>query len=179
MKNTILVLAAALIGFSSCKKEISSLPEPTQTGANTFGAKVNGENWGPLAAGVLPTTDLLEATFTPDSSVIIYARNFSRVPIETEMQIYLHRVLQPGVYELNKVSDVYPSASASHAYYLKRNITIEDDWITGPETTGQVTVTRIDWMNWIISGTFSFTAKARYNSAPLQVTEGRFDVKIQ
>jgi hypothetical protein len=179
MKNTILLMAATLIGFSSCKKEISSLPEPTQTGANTFGAVVNGENWGPLGAGILPTTDILKATFTPDSSVIIYARNFSREPIETEMQIYLHRVLEPGVYPLNKTTDVYPNGSASYAYFLKRNITIEDEWMTGPESTGEVTVTRIDWVNWIVSGTFSFTAKARHNSAPKEVTGGRFDVKIQ
>lgn len=176
MKNTVLLLAAAIL-FSNCKKEINNLPEPTQSGANTFGAKVNGENWGPLTAGILPTLPVLEARFTADSSVVINARNYSRTPRETEMEIYLQHVTGPGVYPLNKATAAYPNHSASYAHYVKRKFTIEDEWITGPENGGEVEVTKIDWENKIISGTFHFTAKPLYTTV-LTVTEGRFDVKI-
>lgn len=178
MKNTWLIVVL-LVAFSACKKEIKTLPDETQTGANTFGAKVDGVNWGPLSAGIVPTAAILEARFSADSSVFITARNFSRSPLETEMEIYLKNVVGPGTYVLNQLTDHYPSHSASYGYYVKRNIYLIDEWITSNTVGGQVQVTKMDWANQIISGTFSFTAAAKVNSAPLTVTEGRFDVKIQ
>ena len=55
-----------------------------------------------------------------------------------------------------------------------------NDWITTPQYTGSVVVTRFDTVNHIISGTFAFSAASIDNSAdPIQVTDGRFDVTIQ
>ena len=179
MKNTLVAAALTMTVLASCKKEIKSLPDETTSGANTFGAKVNGENWGPLKAGILPTAPLLEARFAGDNSIFILARNFSRTPVETEMEIYLKSVSATGTYLLSENTNKYPAETASYAYYVKRNINIEDEWITGTDATGQVTVTKIDIPNRIISGTFQFTAKARYGSGPVTVTDGRFDVKIQ
>ncbi len=178
MKN-ILITSLLLVAITSCKKEIKSLPEPTQTGANTFGAKVDGENWGPLKAGIVPTAAILEARYSADSSVFINARNFSRSPIETEMEIYLKNVISPGVYPLVVATEAYPSHSGSYGYYVKRNISVIDEWITGPQANGEVVITKIDRTANIISGTFRFTANARYGSAVITVTDGRFDVKIQ
>ena len=175
----LLLLTAVVVAFTACKKEIKTLPEATQSGANTFGAKVNGENWGPLKAGILPTAPLLEARFSGDQSIVITARNFSRTPIETEMEIYLKGATAPGTYPLNQNTARYPSQSASYAYYVKRNVTIEDQWMTGNEGTGEVVITKLDVPGRIIAGTFQFTANAKYGSAPITVTEGRFDVKIQ
>lgn len=177
MKNTFL-LAAGLLLFCSCKKTIDELPAETQTGANTFGAKVAGSNWGPLGGSFL-TAPTLEARFAGDSSIFINVRNFSRTPTETEMEIYLHRISGPGTYPLNQTTEAYPSQKASYAYYVKREITVQDEWITSGTATGEVKLTRADWTNGIFSGTFSFTAGSRYGSAPLTVTEGRFDVKVQ
>lgn len=179
MKNLFFLTAITILVFSSCKKEIKSLPEETQTGANTFGAKVDGENWGPLGAGIVPTAPVLEARFSADSSVFITARNFSRSPVETEMEIYLKNISGPGTYQLNQATEVYPGHSASYGYFIKRKVSVIDEWMTGGDATGQVQLTKIDWANRIISGSFQFNAKARYGSAPLTVTEGRFDVKIQ
>lgn len=178
MKN-FLFISFAIIIFSSCKKEIETLPGPTDTGANTFGAKINGENWGPLSFGIVPTAPILEARFAVDSSIFINARNFSRSPVETEMEIYLKNIVGPGTYSLNQNTAAAPSHSASYAYYVKRNFNVTDEWITSSTATGQVQVTKIDWNNKIISGSFNFTANAKYGSAPITVTEGRFDVKIQ
>ena len=62
---------------------------------------------------------------------------------------------------------------------MKRNVNVEDEWITGSAATGQVIVTNYDPVAKVISGTFQFTANASFGSAPINVTEGRFDVKIQ
>jgi hypothetical protein len=178
MKNTFLLLASTLVLLSSCKKEIDTLPEATQSGANIFGAKINGENWGPLGGSFL-TLPTLEARFGADSSIFINARNFSRSPTETEMEIHLWRVTGVGTYSLNQLTAVYPSQTASYAYYVKRKLSVEDEWMTTTDATGQVQLTKVDWTSRIVSGTFSFTANAKYGSAALVVTEGRFDVKAQ
>jgi hypothetical protein len=178
MKN-ILLIAIAFTCFASCKKEIENLPATTETGANTFGARINGENWGPLGFGIVPTAPTLEARFWGDSSVFINARNFSRSPVETEMEIFLENISGPGIYPIKQTTAVFPNHSASYVYYLKRKFSVTDEWVTSSTATGQVQVTKMDWANKIISGSFSFTADAKYGSAPVVVTEGRFDVKIQ
>jgi hypothetical protein len=175
MKSAVLLLAAVIV-FASCKKEIRTLPDPTQTGANTFGAKVNGENWGPLKAGIMPTLPVLEARFWTDSSFFLNIRNFSRTPTETEMEIFVDNITGPGVYLLNQPTRVFPYHTASYAYFVKRKFTIQDEWVTSNNATGQVEITKFDKQQKIISGTFQFTANATYDSGPLTVTEGRFDV---
>lgn len=179
MKKVVLLASVLLTLCLSCKKEISNLPGETQTGAGTFGARVNGELWGPLKAGILPTAPILEARYGGQRSVFINARNFSRTPIETEMEIYLRGITGPGTYPLNQTTAKSPGQSASYAYYVKRNMHVEDEWITSAEATGEVVVTRFDTVNHVIAGTFQFTANARYGSAPITVTEGRFDVKTE
>lgn len=170
---------ALLAVFSACKKTIDNLPENTQTGANTFGCKINGENWGPLKAGILPTAPILEASFGGANAVFINARNFSRTPTETEMEIFVTNITGPGTYDLNQNTDIFPSQTASYAYYVKRKFNIEDEWITSSAATGRVVITKFDVAARIVSGTFEFTANANYGSAPVTVTEGRFDVKLQ
>lgn len=176
--KTFLCIAALALLTVGCKKEVDSLPEVTQTGANTFGAKVDGEKWGPLTFGAVPGAPILEARASADSSVFITARNLGRSPVETEMEIYLKNAKTTGTYNLNQLTEVYPAHSASYGYFLKRNLTVVDQWITGPSATGQVEVTKMDWTERIVSGTFSFTAAAKYGSPAVVVTEGRFDVKF-
>ena len=60
MKNCLPFLLVLFL-FTACKKEITELPPATQTGANTFGAKVNGEFWIPQGFGPIPANDILEA----------------------------------------------------------------------------------------------------------------------
>ena len=67
-----LILIATL---ASCKKEVMELPPATQTGANTFGAKVNGSLWVPQGFGSLPANDILEARMG-GNDLIINAQNF-------------------------------------------------------------------------------------------------------
>lgn len=173
-------LMAAALWLLSCKKEVSELPAATQTGANTFGAKVNGKLWVPQGFGVAPTAPLLQARYGgPERSVFIQARNFSGEPLETEFEIYLQNVRTPGTYLLNANTDKYPAHAGNYAYYVERKITPLNEWITSAQYTGQVNVSRMDTVANVISGTFEFTAANMSGAGqPLTVTEGRFDVKI-
>lgn len=178
MKNFALIafMFFALVG---CKKNVSDLPAPGETGSNTFGAKVNGELWVPQGFGVMSTAPILEGRITPDG-VFIEARNFGSEPTETEFELYIRGINGPGVYPLNSNTGIYPNQSASYAYYIKRKFNPINEWITNSNYTGQITVTKYDPANHIIAGTFSFTAQEMTNSAePLTVTDGRFDVKLQ
>jgi hypothetical protein len=178
MKNLIIVAFAAFM-FTSCTKEVKSLPGVTENGANTFGAKVDGNFWGPLKLGIAQTTPILEARYADDNSVFIHARNFASSPNETEMEIYLKNIKGPGVVYLNQNTGIYPNETASYAYFVRRQITPKAEWITNAQLGGVVNITKMDRVNRIISGTFEFQAASFNGNGPLNVTEGRFDVKIQ
>ncbi|MBI5858029.1 MAG: hypothetical protein HZB42_10340 [Sphingobacteriales bacterium] len=176
MKN-ILSLAVLALFFVSCKKNVDELPPATQTGANTFGAKVNGNFWVPQGFGSFPANDILEARMS-GHDITINARNFSSSPNETEFQLTIYDVTAPGTYQFN--TDVtHPNGAASYGYYVKRNFTPQNEWLTSATYTGRVIITRIDDVNRIVSGTFEFDAGSIYNADVLHVTEGRFDLKIQ
>ncbi len=180
MKNILLLFSFVFI-FSGCKKSLDALPETTQSGANTFGLKLNGAYWVPQKfAGI--NMPILEASLSGLNDLLIRAQNFASEPTETEFDIYLKNVTGPGTYALNQSTDVYPNAAASYAYYVKRKLSPLNEWITNPQYTGTVTISKFDPENRIVSGTFEFTATGMdsYNPAsPITVTEGRFDVKIQ
>ena len=178
MKKLIPVLFAFFI-VASCSKDIDELPPATETGANTFGAIVNGSLWAPQDFGALTIGNKLECRRLPTRDIIINARNFSKSPNETEFEIRIKEVTATGTYLFN--TDVtHPSNTASYAYYVKRNITPDNEWLTSSQYTGSVTITKIDSVNRFVSGTFQFNAMNLYNDPqPLTVTEGRFDVKWQ
>jgi Family of unknown function (DUF6252) len=177
MKNIFLTILSLTILFTACKKEIKELPSNTQTGANTFGAKVNGQLWAPQGFGAIPAGNLLEARFV-GNDLIINARNFASSPNETEFEIRVIGVTDIGVYPLN-TTVTHPSFDGSYAYYVKRNLTPKNEWLTSSANTGTVTLTKVDRTAGIVSGTFQFNALNIYNTPePMTVTEGRFDIKL-
>ena len=174
----ILIACLSLFTLASCSKDVEELPPATQTGANTFGAKVNGQFWVPKTFGPFGVNDILVARLNSPTSIVIQARNFASSPTETEFEIFLNNITGPGTFALNTTVP-YPTTTASYGYYIKRRINPENEWITSSTTTGLVIITKFDLTNRIISGTFEFNALNMYNAPqPLTVTEGRFDIKI-
>ena len=100
MKKLFIVLGVIFFA-AACKKDVSALPPATQTGADTFGAKVDGELWVPSGFGIIPTADILDAHFAPGKDLYINARNFSRSPVETEFEFFIKGVNAPCTYTLN------------------------------------------------------------------------------
>jgi len=179
MKN---ILAACIVTILliSCKKSVSELPPATETGANTFGAKVDGNFWVPSGFGPINANSVLRAHFAIDNGLYIEAKNLASSPKESEFLIFIKGVDAPGTYLLNMHSAGYPNQSVSYAYYVKRNITPENEWRTSDQYTGSVTVTKLDKVSKIVSGTFQFNAINLYNTpVTLTVTEGRFDIKYE
>lgn len=178
MKNLIAIIAFSLF-LTSCKKEKEELPPATQTGANTFGAKVNGELWVTRGFGPFPANDVLEARRFGNGDIIINARNFESSPTEKEFVIFVKGAMSPGVYPLNSTVS-HPTFDASYAYYVHRRFTPENEWMTNTSNVGSVNLTNLDTVNHIISGTFQFQMINLYNAPqPMTVTEGRFDIRLQ
>ena len=67
-------LITALL-VSSCVKEITELPPATQSGANTFGCKIDGAFWVPAGFGIIPTSPKLRVwkTATDDLPLLVAA----------------------------------------------------------------------------------------------------------
>lgn len=178
MKNIFILLAVVLV-FAGCKKSVDELPEPTQSGANTFGLKLNGKFWVPQTfAGI--NAPILNAQLSGPNDLLITAQNFASEPLESQFNLYIKNITGPGTYQLNQSTDIFPNASVSYAYYVRRKINPLNEWITSAQHTGTVTITKWDLTNSIISGTFEFNAGSMDNSAEsITVTDGRFDVKLQ
>ena len=179
MKTTLLVFFSVLL-LSSCKKSVDALPEATQTGANTFGLKLNGAYWIPQTF-VGMNSPILNAQLTGANinDLMITAQNFASEPTETQFSLYIQNITGPGLYQLNETTDIYPNVAGSYGYYVKRKINPLNEWITSSQKTGSVTITKWDLANKIIAGTFEFTAGSIDNSADdIIVTDGRFDLKL-
>jgi hypothetical protein len=172
----LLISCLSVLVLASCKKEITELPPATQSGAHTFGAKVDGEFWVPQGFGPVPANDILEGNMNGDD-IMIRASNFSSSPTETEFVIRLKDISAPGTYQFN-TNVSHPSNVASYVYFVKRRLTPENEWITSATSTGSVNITRVDPVNLIVSGTFQCTLTGT-NNETLTVTDGRFDVQLQ
>ena len=85
--NKIIIACLSLFILPACKKEVNELSPATQTGANTFGAKIDGKFWAPQGFGPFPANDILEARMTGTTHLLINARNFASSPNETEFEI--------------------------------------------------------------------------------------------
>lgn len=175
MKN-ILLACVLVIALTSCKKEIKELPPATQTGANTFGLKINGEMWVPQGFAGIPANDLLKARKL-GNMLIITAQNFASSPTETEFEMKLFSITGEGTYLLN-TNTSYPNGPTNYGYHVKRKLTPLDEWITSAAQTGSVTISKLDTVARIVSGTFQFNAENDMDaSRRIAVTEGRFDIK--
>lgn len=177
MKN-FLTACLSLFLLASCNKKVDELPPATQTGANTFGAKIDGEFWVPKTFGPINANSILEVRILAAQDYYIHARNFASSPVETEFEFFLKGVTAPGTYLLNTTVG-YPSSAASYGYYIKRKLTPLNEWITSSTQTGSVTITKVDLVTRIIAGTFQFTAADIADpTKQITVTEGRFDLRI-
>ena len=162
--------------FAACKKDIfapPAFPAATQTGANTMGAIVNGNQF---IAYQLPGS-LLQSLIAQydDQSFSLFGDDPSR-EFGATVVINIYGVNGTGNYKLinqngfpgNNWGEIVIVSGTSQFHYFTDSI-----------HTGTVTITRFDTIKHIISGVFSMTPKLMYSSALdtiANVQNGRFDV---
>ena len=142
------------------------LPEATQTGKNTFGFKLNGEvvnitntskqvaiyqNGGLIIGGQLKENGKLRQV-----SLFLSETNLGELISENNSYILNSNKVPKGEY-YNELDDCF--------------------YFTTPSYIGNITITRFDKINYIISGKFNFNAYSDTCLNSIKVTEGRFDLK--
>lgn len=170
--------------LNSCSKE--KLPEATQTGANTFGCKINGKTWIPNG-----THDLFV------SIPALYSSFFQHNGIR-----WLNISARKDPSLINNEDDSYDDLSLTVALPVSTNDTIINKncyacnlycpyssmrlqiqglfngacYATDSLHPGLIHFSKIDTLNRIFSGDFEFSAFDKNTGNTISVTEGRFDV---
>ncbi|TYZ06144.1 hypothetical protein FY528_19140 [Hymenobacter lutimineralis] len=178
------LLLSATLG--ACKKDDSAgpqLPEPTQTGANTMGAKVDGQNWragNSVMFGPKPlTASVFEYAGAREFSVSgIFSTNDEKIPLSgTSIKLVISDLKAAGTYDLiQEGQPTQGTGSPSYGMFVESSYTPDKWYVTNPAYIGKVVVTRLDTIQHIVSGTFEFKAKEIAGAKIISITDGRFDV---
>jgi hypothetical protein len=191
MKTKILT-ALILLLVLSCNKDddtnefTPTLPAITQEGKNTFGCYING---------VLLTPRDGTGTFnSPDHGMIFWGSptNYNYYEIDIRdyksesgalMNIHILNLseVQENIYVLNESNceDNVDSNINNNIYCrILDQQTQTYKWYCSIENGGILNITRYDFDNRIVSGTFNCTVQNRDNpEETIEITEGRFDIK--
>ncbi len=173
----ILIIIAAISIFASCTKDKQTedqLPPATQTGAGTFGCKINGKVYVPKGSS---------GTGRPNPH-IQYDLGLNGLPylfIDSKQQE--GGVINAGVFisfgSLNHLA--FYSAIDTFRFSIGWNAVIGNCGMTtldnNVKALGGGEITRLDATNHIISGRFEFKA-TKPGCDTLRVTDGRFDIKF-
>ena len=174
MKNSIYILLLTLV-FISCKKDdevpqpIDDLPPATQVGAVMLACKVNGVPY--ICKGYEQVTSYYQwvnggygfvVTGRKEYNLMwqITIGNKGNAPIVEGKTYYLNSD-NPGYYGGGKVEggpDNYLETALTSGIY-----------------TGEMTITKFDLENEIVSGTFWFDIEDPWTGEKIEVREGRFD----
>ncbi len=173
-KQLLIALAVCItvMGFS-CRKDKDGLPKATEEGKNTFGCEVDGAIFIPKDVVTVPITPGLSSYYDERKKLFhLFAtepRNEDGFKRNIFLEIQDLRQGMNAIDEKNKALVVF-SKRYQQDQYFKTNVT----------TGGTLTITRLDTVANIISGTFSFKAVPRLNPGPnIHVTDGRFDITYQ
>lgn len=172
-----LLVATSLLA-GGCRKEAADpLPKATQTGANTFGCRLNGEPWLPngyhrMSGEVVKVSASYETTGACAGCFCVGA--FRRERVYDDIELVVNKLDHVGTYPLNTTNHWSQPWIAGGRYRpLQPSST---DYLTDSLRTGTLTITRLDTVARIISGTFTFSAHQTGGTQVASVTDGRFDV---
>ena len=169
----------------ACKKHSSQptnpadqLPPATTTGANTIGCLVNGKALLPaglsLAGGNKHATYQWGYDNAWHLAIEFGNQNSSGLVQSAGFRIDSLKIIQGQIYYFNVQKN--GNAFAGYTYGNQTN-GVNKQYYTSNNTwaTGQLTITRFDTVNQIVSGNFWFNALDQYGDS-VRVTNGRFDM---
>ena len=173
-----LLLLAVLAQLTACKKDIYQLPPETQTGANTFGCKINGKSWG-LKRNDGDMNIYFPVHFSLKSASTKHY--FFHVGADIYLEDFYESVSMRAdsiiVYEGATIALAANDASISGAASFTRSGAKNLLATTNDKVFGELHFTKFDEVNFIASGTFWFDAVDK-NGNIVHITEGRFDKKF-
>ncbi|WP_291130009.1 hypothetical protein [Flavobacterium sp. UBA7682] len=189
MKKLITLLLLTIV--AGCSNEDSNsnpeslLPAITQTGANTFGCLIDGKlfiprdgtgTWSGNDPGLSYLGGYPEGAYNE-----IDIRDYKSEKT-TRMLIHLHNLYQIGVadYIINESNGMSNVDGLNHTYLhckVFNKSTNSYQYYRSFENSGTIKITRYDFTNGIVSGTFSCRVKNSSNPEDIiEITNGRFDI---
>jgi len=179
----IFIVVVSLLSLLSCKKEqntqaeneLAKLPAITQTGANTFGCLVNGNAVvsNNLSCSYEQTAQLASGNYFDFTLIATDSTSASKQTIS----LYV-----PGMPQIkdNSSYNLNAAANAIDRWYADYNDAptggvVNDYQTTLGSSSGVISFSKIDTVNKVLSGTFSFVGVDSDNQT-VPVTSGRFDV---
>jgi len=174
---SLLLLLPPLL-FSSCDKNNntpncpgSNLPPITTSGNNTFGCRIEGEDWSPY---VKPST-YPDPLFIP-ALVVDYSeqqKGFSLL-ITKRFSENCGDINQSISWGIKHNSDL--EIISSFFWFSDRNDGV-GSYIIDSNSNLQLDILRFDTINRIFSGEFAFTIKLEDEAQTHTITDGRFDLQ--
>ena len=158
--------------FQSCEKRPipDVLPEFTTSGKNTFGCYINGEAYIPVVRRFICCEGQPSAIITDYIGYPVYEFNVSTIRAVDEEDTVNDAAVRINIMNPEKEAEYkvnYAIVKYNKNYYY-----------VDPVKKGSVRILKLDTVNHIISGKFTFKA---YNSEDMtdsvSLTDGRFDLK--
>ena len=172
MKAILMILLWLPLAVGCKKNELNALPPETQVGANTFGCLVNGKAWVPKKGGLFTDPPVQGAFYGARGQLNLWVQ--ANNSDGSGLDFWVENPLRTGEYPLRYTTGIYPTIILPKNYALYYQS--DGSYITSPQYTGTMTITRTDTIRGIISGTFEFTAFNAKSGLTVSVTNGRFDV---
>ena len=153
------------VGFKfDSKSENNKLPPATQSGKNTFGCLVNGKVW--------VTETFINASAFYQEGVLMISAALETNSKDQGISIYIYDTdLTESNYTLDEEVDQFSSFANFGDDILKCGFK------TNSSNNGEIKITHLDQINFIISGTFEFDAYSADCDKVVKITKGRFDLK--
>jgi hypothetical protein len=158
--------------FISCNKNdddspqdpdpISQLPPATMTGENTFGFLLNGEP--------INVTNTSNQVAIYQGGTLQFGGGLDNSDVELQINIFIEEPIQTNIlYNLTNIP-------VHMARFIKRD-SQENCYYDFEDTIqGNVIITNLDQVNYIVSGTFELSTDLM-NCENINITNGRFDLQ--
>jgi len=180
-KTKLLFLLLGIFFGLECRKHndirVTQLPPITQEGKNTFGFKVNNEIWVPYFNCTASSGRPCHEIFVGVVRIInqpfweVYIGAHVKYKDNSIASFSLNTLLNTGITSMGDKTDSF------RLEFVKPASLIYNEF-PSISTDKNVTISRFDTLNRIISGTFRATLYNNTLKDSLKITEGRFDFKF-
>jgi len=181
MQNIKILLTIVIIVFltTACnkdEKEKNPFPPNTETGANIFMFRVNGGEVINSKVGYLSSKPRISVYYSHIEPV--YGSYFFNI-LSSRTYLEENKTIEIVVKEMPKVGK-YILYGENSAFY--EDLNPATFYYTNENNRGELNITKLDTINYIISGTFKFQAEQWCLSgdcSTIITVEGQFDVKYK
>ena len=165
------LLAAIALTLSCCNKDddtTESLPPATQTGAGTFACNVNGRAFIDTSGGYF---NCFYQLVDGDYFFGIQGSDEIETLISVDIGTYNKEIFENETYQL--IENINGHAWGGGSF--NPNNTSQEFSTTNLQYKGELSISKLDFTNNIVSGTFWFDLENPYTNETVEIRNGRFD----